>query len=133
MEALTWMVVPASHPDVELEEDADDLGLKTIRDVKKAGYDILLANLFLHVTFKDWKAKLEVLNDAVEDHNAFNHGAMKVRPFMESKFLIGLGVVIAAAGYNCKGSELWKKEVTAATPTLDVTTWQSIIQNPDFG
>jgi len=46
MEALTWMVVPACYPDAEEEEDADDLGLKTIRDVKKAGYDILLAHLF---------------------------------------------------------------------------------------
>ena len=36
MEALTWMVVPTSHPDVEEEEDADDLGLKTIRDVKES-------------------------------------------------------------------------------------------------
>ena len=39
--------------------------------------------------FKDWKAKLEVLNDAVEDHNVFNHGAMNIRPFTELEFLIG--------------------------------------------
>ena len=132
-EAVTWMVVPASHPDVEEEKDADGLGLKAIRDVKIAGYDILLAHHFLHIMFKDWKAKLEVLNDAVEGHDVFDHGAMKVRPFTESEFLIGLGVVIVAAGYNCKGGELWKKEVITATPTLDITSWQSIIQNPDFG
>jgi len=33
---LTLTVLPASHPDVEEEEDADDLGLKTIRDVKES-------------------------------------------------------------------------------------------------
>ena len=49
---------------------------------------------------------LEVLKDTVEDHNVFDYGAMKVRPFTELEFLIELGVVIMETGYNCKGGEL---------------------------
>jgi len=35
---------------------------------------------------------------------------VKVRPFTEQEFFVGLGSIIAAAGFNCRGCELWKAD-----------------------
>jgi hypothetical protein len=43
-----------------------------------------------------------------------------------------LGVTIAAAGFNCRGCELWKKDNQDAAATADPRTWQTIVKSPDF-
>ena len=40
---------------------------------------------------------------------------------------------MAAAGFNCRGCELWAKENTALPASADPKTWRSIIKSPDFG
>jgi hypothetical protein len=54
----------------------------------------------------------------------------KIQPFIEKEFLIALGITVAAAGFNCKGCELWAKENTTSD---DPKTLQSIIKSPEFG
>jgi len=52
-DSLEWTVVAESHP-AESDEDADDdyVGLKNLSEVTRARYHILIAHLFLHITFK---------------------------------------------------------------------------------
>jgi hypothetical protein len=51
---------------------------------------------------------------------------------MEKEFLKCLGIIIAAAGFNCRGCELWAKD-NKETPTADPKTWPTIMRSPDFG
>ncbi len=53
---------------------------------------------------QEWKMKFNKLNDAVAEINAKGRGA-KIRPFTQNEFFIGQGIMIAAAGYNCRGCE----------------------------
>jgi hypothetical protein len=52
-DSLEWTVVAESHP-AESDEGADDdyVGLKNLSEVTRARYHILIAHLFLHITFK---------------------------------------------------------------------------------
>jgi hypothetical protein len=43
-----------------------------------------------------------------------------------------LGVTIAAAGFNCRGCKLWKKDNQDVAATADFRTWQTIVKSPDF-
>jgi len=80
---------------------------------------------------KNWKSKLARLNDVVHKTNNKERGS-KIRPFMEKEFLKCLGIIIAAAGFNCRGCELWAKD-NKETPTADPKTWSTIMRSPDFG
>jgi hypothetical protein len=64
--------------------------------------------------------------------NTKERGA-KVRHFNEKEFLIWLGIMIAAAGFNCRGCELWAKASKHDPLDADPKTWGSIIPSPDFG
>ena len=54
-----------------------------------------------------------------------NERGSKIQPFMEKEFLKCLGIIIAAAGFNCRGCELWAKD--------NKETWPTIMRSPDFG
>jgi hypothetical protein len=107
-EEVVWTVVPDLHPDVELMNDAvTGMGLKNIDSIMwKAGCDIILAYIFLHILFIDWKEKLRMLNAAIEVENAKAKSGKKIPLFLPDEFCKVLGILIAAAGYNCKGVEL---------------------------
>ena len=55
-EQLEWTVVAESHPsDEDIQDnncDNADIGLKYISEITRANYDVRLAHLFLHLTFK---------------------------------------------------------------------------------
>jgi hypothetical protein len=51
-EFLEWTVVAESQPDDDDEDIDECVGLKNLSEVTRARYDILLAHLFLHLTFK---------------------------------------------------------------------------------
>jgi hypothetical protein len=68
----------------------------------------------------------------VDEANIRERGA-KVRKFTEKEFLIGLGIMIAAAGFNCRGCELWAKPSEENPFDSDPKSWSSIIPSPDFG
>ncbi len=57
----------------------------------------------------------------------------KVHPFTEKEFLDAMGIIIAAAGYNCRGCELWASDDPDISVCKDVKSWRSIIQSPIFG
>ena len=88
--------------------------------------------MFLFIYVQDWKAKVHKLNDAINAENMKPRGA-KIRNFTEQEFLVGMGIIIAAAGFNCRGCELWAVDNPELAVTLDVKTWRSIIQSPNFG
>jgi hypothetical protein len=56
-----------------LGDDSNDgdngLGLKNLCCIKKADYCVLLAHLFLTLTFQNWKKKVEKLITLVDAHN----------------------------------------------------------------
>jgi Transposase IS4 len=72
------------------------------------------------------------LNKAVDEWNDKERGA-KVRHFSEREFLIGLGTTIGAAGFNCRGCELWTATSLENETLSDPRTWVTINENPDFG
>ena len=72
------------------------------------------------------------LNEAVTELNTKERGA-KVRHFTKKEFLVGLGIMIAVAGFNCRGCELWAKAPKQDPLDADPKTWGSIIPSPDFG
>ncbi len=51
-EFLEWTVVAELQPDDDDEDIDECVGLKNLSEVTRAQYDILLAHLFLHLTFK---------------------------------------------------------------------------------
>jgi len=57
----------------------------------------------------------------------------KVRPFTEKEFLVAMGILIAAAGYDWRGCELWASDDPDIPVCEDVKSWRSIIQSPNFG
>jgi hypothetical protein len=76
--------------------------------------------------------KFNKLNDAVAAINAKGRGA-KIRPFTQNEFFIGQGIMIAAAGYNYRGCELWSKDNEDVGVTANPKTWVSVLKSPDFG
>jgi hypothetical protein len=99
------------------------MGLKNIDSImQKAGCDIILAYIFLHILFIDWKEKFQRLNAAVEAENSKAKSGKKIPLFPPDEFCKALGILIAAAGYNCKGVELWQKESGDAF-SGDVSEW----------
>jgi Transposase IS4 len=72
------------------------------------------------------------LNAAVDEWNERERGA-KVRHFSEREFLVGLGIIIGAAGFNCRGCELWTTTNLENESLSDPRTWVTINENPDFG
>jgi hypothetical protein len=87
--------------------------------------------LFFFLLSKNWKSKVVKLNEIVQEANAKERGS-RIRPFTEREFLICLGIMVAAPGFNCRGSELWAKDNTG-TPGADPKTWQTIMISPNFG
>ncbi len=88
-----------------------------------------------HVCFsfiQRWKNKLKKLNEAVAELSTKERGA-RIQPFSEKEFLIGLGITVAAAGFNCRGCELWAKASKQDPLDSDPKTWGNIIPSPDFG
>jgi hypothetical protein len=140
-EEVTWTVIPESHPDgYDLQDDSSPsivsrrLGLREIDAImRKAGFDVLLAFIFIFISFKDWEEKLDKMNEAVQLENEKVAGGKKVPLFSAEEFLKGFGILIAAAGYNCKGAELWSKEPEGDIWFgNDVSTWPNIIPAPNF-
>jgi hypothetical protein len=78
-----------------------------------------------------WKTKLEILNEAMTESNTKERGD-KVWHFSEKEFLIGLGNMIAAVGFNCRGFELWAKVSKQDPLDDDPKTWGNIIPSPDL-
>jgi hypothetical protein len=75
---------------------------------------------------------LNKLNTAVDEWNDKERGA-RVRHFSEREFFIGIGIMIAAAGFNCRGCELWATRNEISECFSDPKTWMTINESPNFG
>ena len=56
-----------------------------------------------------------------------------MRQFTEREFLVAMGIMIAAAGFNCRGCELWSASNRVNESISDLKTWVMINESPDFG
>jgi hypothetical protein len=132
-EEVVWTIIPESHPeDVCSDAVNDSCRLKNINSImQKASSVILLAYIFFHISFADWQEKLQRLNAAMEAENAKPRSGKKIPLFTPDEFCKALGILIAAAGYNCKGVELWRK-VSGECFSSDVSEWPSVIPPPNF-
>jgi len=57
--------------------------------------------LFLKILFKDWTEKVKKMNAVISASSA------KCRQFTEKEFLTGLGIMIGAAEFAKRGSDLF--------------------------
>jgi hypothetical protein len=99
--------------------------------MQTASSDIRVAYIYFHISFADWREKLQRLNAAIEAENAKPRSGKKIPLFTPDEFCKAPGILIAAAGYNCKGVELWRKASGDAF-SGDVSEWPSIIPPPNF-
>ncbi len=53
----------------------------------------IFAKMFLKLAFKDWKAKVRLMNEDVQALLS------KTKQFSEGEFLIGLGILVRAAEF----------------------------------
>jgi len=123
---LEWKVIPESVPLVEDESDVAP-GLKDVSEFTRVHAKVMLANLFIKLTFKvslqllffgfsiiilllknffflfvqDWKIKFNKLNDAVAEINGKCRGA-KIRPFThkESGYHDCCSIIVGAVSYG---------------------------------
>ena len=90
-QCIRWQVVEESIADVE--DDTTTLGLRD-KSVLKACKDEAIGKLFLHLLSPRWQDKLEKMNAAVDKQNSSERGT-KIRPFIESEFLVALGLIVS--------------------------------------
>ncbi len=88
--------------------------------------DEVLCQLFLPLSFKDWKAKVSLLNEAIK------HSKAKVKVFSAQEFLIGLGLLIGAAEFAQQGKDLFTSQDQKKSCDGDVENWSSLIPHPSF-
>jgi hypothetical protein len=120
---MTWTVISCNDPpDVIPEQEYAMYGLKGFKceDYKKSE---VLAMMFLKLMFKTWKQKVEKLNAAVAASK------IKCKPFTESEFLTGLGILIGAAEFAKRGSELFSVKDQVEE---EEEIWTSLCADPHF-
>ena len=77
--------------------------------------------------FKDWGKKVEKMNAGVSASKT------KCRPFTEKKFLTGLAILIGAAEFAKKGSDLFSvKDQFVEEGDDDDDKWASLCPKPHF-
>jgi hypothetical protein len=96
-----WKVISSHEPsDVIPEKELKEYGLKGF-NCNKFKISEILCLTFLRLLFKNWKQKVEMMNAAIEA------AEVKCRPFSEREFLIGLAILIGAAEFAKRGSDLF--------------------------
>ena len=99
--SMTWKVIDSIDPD-PVEQSlryttilSTGLSVSIVKITKKA------SSIFLRLLFKDWRKKVEKLNEAVVASKC------KCRLFTPKEFLVGLGIIIGAAEFVKRGSDLF--------------------------
>ena len=128
--SMKWLVVEpfdAEEDSTKNNNIAPAVGLKIFKSTDYPK-ETAIAELFLHLTFVDWRLALRKMNDAVEEQNN-NNQKKKVRPFTEKEFMQGLGIFIGAAEFGVQGANLWKEGDKVAS---ELEEWPSMIPHPEF-
>jgi hypothetical protein len=125
--SMTWKVIESiDNDDVIPEHNNSQYGLKKFScgDYKKSD---IIAKIFLRLMFNDWREKVEKLNNAVIASKA------KCRLFTGKEFLTGLAIIIGAAEFARRGSDLFGvKDQVADDDDDDTDAWPSLCQDPHF-
>ncbi len=125
---MTWMVI-ASHdpPDVIPEkEHGVKYGLMGFQpcDFKRSEGFCLI---FLKLLFKNWAEKVKKMNAAISASSA------KCRLFTKKEFLTGLGIMIGAAEFAKRGSDLfYVKDQVVLDEEEEEENWASLCPDPHF-
>ena len=142
-ETMTWSVIPEytnlQHVPIR---DEGFLGIKDLRLKQKITQSaLLLAELFLQLTFKDgeWERGLATMNMKILLHNeslscsrSSKGSGGRGRPlqkFSPKEFLIGLALLVGAADCAEKGENLWYTKSNIKWKTH----WVSVSPCADFG
>ena len=125
MGSVTWKVVESVEPDDVIPELDEKVayGLKGF-DVSNYRKSEVLSSIFLRLLFKNWKEKVEKMNKAVEAAKA------KCKPFTEAEFLTGIAILIGAAEFAQRGSDLFSVKDSVAGVEED--DWPSLAAEPHF-
>ena len=122
--SMKWKVIATHDPmDENIVREYDPVqnyGLKDFHchDYKKSE---VLVEIFLRVTFLDWKEKVNKMNAAVAAEKC------KCKKFSEEEFLVGLGLLVGAAEFSQKGVDLFgsKNEEEEDEHVFLNSTWLS--------
>jgi len=86
----------------------------------------VLVEMFLTLSFLDWKEKVQKMNEVVEK------AACRCKKFSNEEFLTGLAMLIGAAEFSQKGIELFTDKDQSVDDGPDNDQWRSISQSPKF-
>lgn len=126
--SMTWKVIESIEPEEgkgipELQEKYQ-YGLRNFScsTVKKSE---VVRHIFLRLLFKKWNEKVERLNEAVMASKS------KCKAFTEKEFLCGLAVIVGAAEFAKRGSDLFSVK-DKGDEDGDEEVWASLCQEPHF-
>ena len=128
-ESVTWKVVE-SH-EVEEAEERAYIGVRHIY-LHREQRDTMFASLFLHLAFPDWCLRFVQMNRSVAEWNKNKASFRKKKEFDEEEFLVGLGLIIGAAGFPENGIQLFTGGDKKADDNLD-ESFMSIVPKVNFG
>jgi hypothetical protein len=125
--SMTWKVIESIEPEdgKEIPElhDKFQYGFKdfSCSSFKKSE---VVCSIYIWLLFKDWRQKVTKLNEAVEASKAM------CKPFTEKEFLSGLAIIIGAAEFAKRGSDLFSVKDKYNDDDDDVWAW--LCQEPYF-
>jgi hypothetical protein len=102
--SMTRKVVESLEPNAEdiLPESNQGVEYELMGFVSHAYYKTeAFARMFLQITFKDWKEKVEKLNQAIKNSK------VRIKHFTDKEFLSALGLIIGAADLLQAGKKLF--------------------------
>jgi hypothetical protein len=102
--SIAWTVIEDWDPEEPVLEIDTAFGLKSF-DSRQYKQSEVLAHLFLHLSFADWRVTLDKMNQAINEANN-NNNKKRVRVFSAEEFLTALGLMIGASEYGGRGSQL---------------------------
>jgi hypothetical protein len=85
----------------------------------------IISGIFLQLLFKDWRMKVDKLNEAVLASKC------KCRLFTPKEFLVGIGIIIGAAEFAKRGSDLFAVKDQAGEEEDD-EVWASLCHELHF-
>jgi len=124
--SMAWTVIEDWDPEEPVLESDTAFGLKSFDCTQYTQRDVL-AHLFLHLSFADWRVTLDKMNQAINEANN-NNNKKRVRVFSAEEFLTALGLMIGAAEYGGRGSQLWEGQADCCGREK----WESLLPDPNF-
>lgn len=126
--SITWKVIDSIDPDpaeaIPEVHDNFEYGLKGFSCSHHKKSEII-SGIFLRLLFKDWRTKVDKLNEAVLASKC------KCRLFTPKEFLVGIGIIIGAAEFAKRGSDLFAVKDQAGEEEED-EVWASLCHEPHF-